>query len=241
MQPGDAGSFCVYSAGRGVTLICMKARRLLIGGVVASLIVLAGKEGVAQDSVRISEFQAVNDATLEDEDGEYSDWIELHNPGTNTVDLTGWYLTDKASQLTQWRFPATNLPPNAYLVVFASGKNRRVPGALLHTNFKLTGDGEYLALVGPDGTNVVSAYAPAFPPLVGGVSYGIPLQETVTTLIASGATARVVVPADDSLGSTWTGPLFDDSGWLSGPRRMRVNRRCSSKPSERSQASHAGV
>ena len=40
----------------------------------------------------------------------------------------------------------------------------------------------------------MSAYAPNFPPLVGGVSYGIPLQETVTTLIASGATARVVVP-----------------------------------------------
>src|SRR5437868_1198413 len=93
---------------------------------------LAPARAQAADSVFISEFMAVNDSTLQDEDGDFSDWIELHNAGANTVDLAGWFLTDKPSQLTEWSFPETNLPPNGYLIVFASGKDRRVPGAPLH-------------------------------------------------------------------------------------------------------------
>ena len=133
------------------------------------------------------------------------------------MNLGGWHLTDQASQLTQWRFPDTNLAPNAFLIVFASGKNRRTAGAPLHTNFRLGGDGEYLALVAPDGTNVVSAYAPAFPEQVAGVSYGIPVQQMTSALVASGATARVWVPSDGSLGTAWTGIGFDDSTWLNLP------------------------
>ena len=77
----------------------------------------------AFDDVLITEFMAANNGPVVDEDGATSDWIEIHNNGTNTVDLFGWFLTDKASQLTQWQFPSTNIAPNAYLLVFASGKN----------------------------------------------------------------------------------------------------------------------
>ncbi len=35
----------------------------------------------------ISEFLAVNEAVLADEDGEYSDWIEIYNPGMASVSL----------------------------------------------------------------------------------------------------------------------------------------------------------
>jgi hypothetical protein len=167
-----------------------------------------------QDLVRINEFAAVNAGPFADEDGDFSDWIELYNAGMNTVDLTGWYLTDAASNLKKWKFPATNLPPNAYLVVFASGKDRQVPGAPLHTSFKLDAAGEYLGLVKPDGLTVVSSYSPAYPPQVAHVSYGIPLQQGTTTLVASGADARVYVPTDDTLGYSWTGLNFNDSAWL---------------------------
>ena len=37
--------------------------------------------------------------TREDEDGEYSDWLELHNPGATAVELTGWQLTDNKDRL----------------------------------------------------------------------------------------------------------------------------------------------
>src|SRR5437867_3280509 len=181
----------------------------------ALLFLVACVQTPAAENVFISEFMAVNNWTLADEDGDFSDWIEIHNGGTTTVDLNGWFLTDRISQLTEWRFPSTNLPPNGYLAVFASGKNRREAGAPLHTNFKLSSSGEYLALVKPDGTNIVSSYGPAFPPQAGGISYGIALQQTSTTLIATGALARVYVPIDGSLGSNWTKDVFDDSGWLS--------------------------
>ncbi|UCE49978.1 MAG: lamin tail domain-containing protein, partial [Phycisphaerales bacterium] len=46
----------------------------------------------AQDGIRISEFMAVNDSGLDDEDRDESDWIEIHNAGAETVNLKGWYL-----------------------------------------------------------------------------------------------------------------------------------------------------
>ena len=42
----------------------------------------------------INEFMADNTRTLQDKDGEYSDWIEIYNGGTSAADLAGWYLTD---------------------------------------------------------------------------------------------------------------------------------------------------
>lgn len=110
----------------------------------------------------ITEFMASNKHTLLDEDGDPSDWIELYNTGTNTVNLDGWHLTDNATNLAKWTFPATNLAPNGFLVVFASGKDRAVAGQELHTDFALSSSGEYLALVRPDGT-VAQDFAPAFP------------------------------------------------------------------------------
>src|SRR5262245_20786836 len=84
--------------------------------------------------------------------GESGDWIELHNVSPAPVNLLNWSLTDNAGNLTKWRLPTTNLNVDAYLIVFADGKNKRVPGAPLHASFKLSTEGGYLALVQPDGT-----------------------------------------------------------------------------------------
>jgi Lamin Tail Domain len=91
--------------------------------------ILGASVASADPTVVISEFMDVNNTTPADEDGTYSDWIELFNSNTNTVNLGGWYLSDKATNLTHWMFPATNLGPSQFLVVFASNKNRRVAGA----------------------------------------------------------------------------------------------------------------
>src|SRR5262245_16445258 len=87
----------------------------------------------ATSEVIISEFMADNTRTLADEDGDYDDWIEIYNTSSGPVNLDGWHLTDTAGNLTGWRFPSTNLNARGFLVVFASGKDRRVPGAPLHT------------------------------------------------------------------------------------------------------------
>jgi hypothetical protein len=81
----------------------------------------------AADRVLITEFMASNDGIVLDEDGDSEDWIEIHNAGTNIVNLDGWSLTDKPSQLALWKFPATNIAPNAYIVVFASSKTAGCP------------------------------------------------------------------------------------------------------------------
>src|SRR5512137_2458951 len=108
-----------------------------LGCILGLATVLACWVAAAAPSVVISEIMASNNSTLADEDGAYSDWIELYNSSTNTVNLGGWYLADKATNLTHWQFPATNLGPSRFLVVFASNKDRRAAGAPLHTNFKL--------------------------------------------------------------------------------------------------------
>ena len=111
---------------------------------------------------RIAEFLASNVTGLKDEDGDESDWIEIHNPNPTAVNLEGWGLSDNSSLEEPWLFPAVTLNPGARLVVFASGKNRRNPLANLHTGFSLDAVGEYLALLDPAGTPV-SAFSPAFP------------------------------------------------------------------------------
>lgn len=122
-------------------------------------------------TIIISEFLALNSKGLQDEDGDNSDWIELHNPGVEAVSLEGWSLTDDLSKLTKWIFPAVTIGAGEYLVVFASDKNRTNSNGQLHTNFKLSGGGEYLAILEP-GKVVSHEYSPCFPAQQTDVSYG---------------------------------------------------------------------
>ena len=70
----------------------------------------------------ISEFMASNDKTLFSASGDSDDWIEIHNPSTNSIDLSDWYLTNDPANPAMWRFPVgTILEGNDRLVVFASG------------------------------------------------------------------------------------------------------------------------
>jgi len=123
--------------------------------------------------LKINEFMASNNDTLTDENGDYSDWIEIHNPTDITFNLDGWFLTDDESTLNKWEFPAHQLDANEFLVVFASDKDRAVSGSQLHTNFKLSASGEYLALVSPDGVTIAHEYKPQFPAQLSDISYGL--------------------------------------------------------------------
>lgn len=118
----------------------------------------------------ITELVASNNQGLADVDGERPDWIELHNVGDATADLSGWSLTDDVSKPAKWRFPDLTLDPGQYLVVFASGKDRTDTASPLHTNFRLDRDGEYLGLNRPDGS-AVSSYS--FPLQFTDVSFGL--------------------------------------------------------------------
>ncbi|WP_265594546.1 lamin tail domain-containing protein [Haloferula sp. BvORR071] len=162
----------------------------------------------------ITEFMASNQATIADEDGTFADWIEVHNPDPTPVSLDQWCLTDNAAVPNKWVFPAVTLAPGEFKIVWASSKNRRVPSAPLHTNFSLSADGEYLALVRPDGT-VEQSFGPAFPAQRGDESYGA--QFNRTTLLAPGVPFRYQAPASAEIpGAAWNQPGFADSGWSLG-------------------------
>ena len=125
----------------------------------------------------ITEFMASNQKTLEDGNGESSDWVEIHNPSDVPVDLSDHRLTDRADDLSRWTLPRVVLDPHDYLVIFASGQSSSdyVDGAgNLHTTFSLKASGEYLALVSPGGS-IVSEFGSQgadFPEQYGDVSYG---------------------------------------------------------------------
>jgi len=138
------------------------------------IVLLALPIGLCADTnkIIITEFMAVNSNSIVDEDSEHSDWLELYNNTDAAIDLNGWYLSDNASSLKEWQFPSVSIPKGGYLLVFASGKNRTDPAKNLHTNFKLSGSGEFLAVSEPDST-ISFSFAPAFPAQRQDVSYGL--------------------------------------------------------------------
>ena len=164
----------------------------------------------------ISEFLAANSGGLEDADGDSSDWIEIYNPTTSSVDLGGWRLTDDSDEMSKWTFPSVSLEPTETLVVFASGKDRTDPAAELHTNFELNRSGEYLALVSPTGTPATE-FAPQYPDQSTNVSYGMEFETDI--LIEPGDAAKTFVPGTpgSALDASWNEVAFDDSSWIDGP------------------------
>lgn len=100
----------------------------------------------------LNELMSANDTTFLDEDGDFSDWVEIYNPTSSPVDLENYSLSDGFSNVDKWSFPSVSIPANGFLVVFLSGKNRAVAGNELHANFKLKSTGEYLILSNSSGS-----------------------------------------------------------------------------------------
>ena len=181
-----------------------KCLAVLIGVAVFLPLTLSAQELV------ISEFVAANAGGLLDEDGEASDWIEIFNSAPSPVSLTGWTLTDDAALAETWIFPDVTIGGHGFVVVFASGKDRR--GGELHTNFSLSRDGENLALMNPQG-GISSSYSPAFPGQRSDTSYGLALEILEREILSPTAGAHAMVPLNGDLGLSWVEASFDDTSW----------------------------
>ncbi|HEX2746542.1 MAG TPA: lamin tail domain-containing protein [Verrucomicrobiales bacterium] len=214
----------------------MKHPSLLCGALASILTCTA-----APAQLVINEFLANNVSGIRDEVNEHEDWIEIENTSGATVSLSGWYLTDDATRLRKWGFPAWTLGAGKRLVVFASNRDRRPVQAVagqdntgtaaqprLATNFKLSSNaGRYLALTkeGAGGAvTVVSVFA-SYPKQVPDVSYGSAMA--TVPLVAADAPAKVLVPATgngDTLGASWCGGAepFADAAWTSGQQGAGV-------------------
>ncbi len=97
----------------------------------------------------LNELMASNATTSTDETGEYEDWIELYNRGTNSIDLTDWHITDNSQNLSKWAIPdGTVLNADDYLIIWADEDSTQ---GMMHANFKLSASGELITLINSSG------------------------------------------------------------------------------------------
>ena len=129
-------------------------KKITIGVSIILIIVvtLLGKsEKDAPIPIYINEISSANGSNLQDEDGEYVDWIELYNDGDESISLNGFGLSDQKTLPKRWEFPDVEIAPKSYLLVFASGKDRADADGVLHTNFKINASGENIYLSDANG------------------------------------------------------------------------------------------
>ena len=105
----------------------------------------------------INEVMLVNNSTIEDKYGNFSDYIELYNGNDYDINLYGYYLTDSMKDTKKWQFPDVNIKANEYIIIFASGKDTMIEDEL-HTNFKLDSKGETVALSNSSGKVISKVY-----------------------------------------------------------------------------------
>ena len=120
-----------------------------------------------QSSLYLNEFLARNDSIIQDETGDYDDWVELYNTTDTVISLAGYYLTDDLDDLTKFRFPDDiAIAGKQYLLIWC---DRDTTEGFLHADFKLSAAGEELGLSNPNGHIIDSI---VFPEQSTDVSYG---------------------------------------------------------------------
>jgi hypothetical protein len=132
---------------------------------ISSLLLLLGvlisssTEAASSVSLVISEFMASNSSSIRDPQGQYDDWIEIHNFGSGPINIGGMYLTDDLSFPTKWQIPnnnpsATVITRGQYLLVWADNDTSDEG---LHANFKLDAGGEEIGLFDKDGQTLIDS------------------------------------------------------------------------------------
>ena len=101
----------------------------------------------AQDLL-LNEISAAN-VTHPDTEDDTHDWVEIHNRSTVPLSLDGFTLTDDPLTPEKYALPDITLPPNAYVLVWASGKNltdTQPPYDSLHAGFKIAAERPFILI-----------------------------------------------------------------------------------------------
>lgn len=166
-------------------------------------------------SLVITEFMAANSNSLQDEDGDNSDWIEIYNASTSTIDTLNWKLSDDTLS-SGWTLPSRSLAPGDFLIIFASSKNRAPALGELHSDFSLSKDGEDLVLRNP-ADQIISSYP----------TYGLQFADLTFGLPMGGVTEN---PANPSFFSAPTPNLENNAGGSPGPMIENVTQNIPPQP-----------
>ncbi|HET6408393.1 MAG TPA: lamin tail domain-containing protein, partial [Chthoniobacteraceae bacterium] len=178
-QPAVGTVTFSWAAGHGIQDTASPANDFAGGNWTATLSV----SGIG--NLVINEFLSSNGIGILDENADQEDWIELYNPGPVAVNLTGWALTTEIDKPAEWVFPPWTLNAGQYMIVYASGKNRKpaqttagvdnantVASPRLHTNFTINENGGYLALVSPNSPRTLVSEFNLYPEQRTDFSYG---------------------------------------------------------------------
>lgn len=92
----------------------------------------------APAQIVINEASNRNGTIIPDEDYDFEDWIELYNAGTDVIDLHNYALSDDSTLLNKWLFPSVTLAPENYMLIFASGKDRKPTATIDHWELPVT-------------------------------------------------------------------------------------------------------
>lgn len=148
----------------------------------------------------INEFMASNTNTVTDQDGDYDDWIEIYNKGTQTVNIGGYHLSDDATVLDIYTFPVgTTIAPDSYIVVWT---DKDITQFGYHADFKLGSSGETIYL--SDASMMVLDEV-TFPAQSTDISYGRypngtgPYQTMVPTFGAINSNATAGLDATEEI------------------------------------------
>ena len=141
---------------------------LTVAAILAILIFSPGS-GSSEGTPVINEVLCSNSASFKAYDGRFYDWIELYNPTSSEMSLSGYYISDDAESLTKNSLSGQTIPAGGYLVIYCSGLNITDERGFLHTNFKLSSsDGEKIYL--SDTGTVITLNVP---PSKENISYGL--------------------------------------------------------------------
>lgn len=120
--------------------------------------------------IYLNEVMADNDTTITDENGIYSDWIELYNAGGGVTNLEGLYISDDVLEPYKYRFSSLDLMPGSFTLLWADDSTEL---GNRHLNFRLSASGEPLFLFAA-ADNPVLIDSMNIPALVADQSYGSP-------------------------------------------------------------------
>ena len=112
---------------------------------------------ITSQDIVINELLAINDNVIQNQFGDYADWIELYNTTNSTLSTEGLYMSDEINNLKKWLIPEISIPADNYLIIWADQNKNQ---GIMHANFELSGAGENLILSDNSGLVIDSIHFP---------------------------------------------------------------------------------
>lgn len=91
----------------------------------------------ATPRLTLNEVLVSNQNSLPDENGVFSDAVELYNGSDSVIDLQEFWLSDDPGQRYSWQMPALSVQPGQYVIVFCDGENYICENGTVHAPFSL--------------------------------------------------------------------------------------------------------